>query len=290
MSARGSFVLLDWVHTAGTSSRGPDSPTDNEDAFVVTPEVAAVIDGASPLGTPTSGRSGAAVLAETLACAVGDLAAETFPRPADWLSGIIAAARATVEPTASFAGAREASAAGCLVRLRAGGHLDYALFGDCLLATADEATPLTIKRDPRLGSLDAISLAELRGQLDRGRPSTEAREAITPVLTRHRNLLNTPHGYPALTLDGAGAGLASYGTLTLVPGQRLLLASDGFTESVELFGFVTWSQLLDGQAPLLEVEARLRDVQGSDAGLRQHPRFKVGDDATAVLVEWQPVA
>jgi hypothetical protein len=99
--------------------------------------------------------------------------------------------------------------------------------------------------------------------------------------------MNQPGGYPAVSLDPAAVRHAETAEWRVATGEVLLLASDGLTRLVDLFGAETYRSLLeraahDGIASLVE---RLRELEEAHANDGSRLRVKTHDDATGVLLE-----
>jgi hypothetical protein len=104
-----------------------------------------------------------------------------------------------------------------------------------------------------------------------------------PVL----DVLRTARSRPdrkVLGIDPAGAEQIYYSSQPCVAGDELLLMSDGFAAITDLYRLIDQDALpgllADGGLP--DIAARLRAAEADDAECTRWPRFKQGDDATAI--------
>lgn len=281
MTSSPAFRLLDRISTKGQGARA------NEDAIGFGSRCATVVDGATSLDSTQSTVSIGGLLAKTICSAASRLCGEYATAGWDvWLGRVLVEAalemRAEIGEVPSSA---HPSAAAAFVQLSDNHRLDYCLFGDCVMAVRESGRPTEVFSDERLDRLDAIAIGILQEEILRTGDIEVARQTVMPVLRRHRNMMNTPEGYPALTLDGAGLRSAVRGTLTLSRGSRILLASDGLVQAAGLFELVAWDDLVKGSVTLSEAELSLRREQEQDSQCTMYPRLKKGDDATGLLLE-----
>lgn len=267
-------------------TKGPGAAA-NEDAFGFSRQCAMVVDGATTLGSSQSGASPGRLLAETVCDVATALCAEYSAAGWDaWFNEVLAQASARIarETEPDLLGART-SAAAAFVHVVDGHLLDFCLFGDCTLIVRHPEGPISAFSDERLQKLDAVSIGFLHERLLALGSLDQARNATMPILQRHRDMMNTPQGYPSLTLDGAGVGLAKRGAVPVQPGSRVLLATDGLAEAVTLFNIACWEDLLTGRLSLSDAEEALRLAQEEDPNCMVYPRLKKGDDSTGLLLE-----
>lgn len=260
----------------------------NEDAVGISSGAAWVIDGATGFGMCplTSYPTDAAWYASELGSALATLSAETTV-PADLLKAAIKQVARRFEAIARRpAPEDEPHAAVVTIRMSDDGQIQYAVLGDCavIVPTPDGARLIN---DPVVGRFDgrfAQAIAALHGQGIVDKEDVQAK--MIPVLRDLRKTMNRPEGYWVAALDPDVASHAVVGTVTLRPGESILLASDGFLRLIDPFGIYDAAALLtaaaaDGLAPLI-VDLRRRERQDREA--RRFPRLKVHDDATAMLL------
>lgn len=172
----------------------------------------------------------------------------------------------------------------CL-RLR-GGALEYFSLGDltCLLALDGDVRVL---RNDAIGRLDRQAIGEMvRLSRQRGLSVRQCRPLVDGILRQNRRTRNRPGGYAIF--DPTGRGIAGADRAQWDPGQvrAAALMSDGFADAVPLYRLAPdWAALLarletQGPQPLLD---QLRAAQADDPDFTRYPRFKLGDDATALV-------
>lgn len=110
-----------------------------------------------------------------------------------------------------------------------------------------------------------------------------------PLLIRNGKVIAEPHAEPCLPL-GLGAKITEVGALQLEAGDRLLFYSDGVIEARTLAGEQFELDRLRAAverylgAGVVPAEVLRRTV----ADVRDHSRQELQDDATLVMIEWQP--
>ena len=174
-----------------------------------------------------------------------------------------------------------------LVRRR-GDTLDVWTFAD---TTAYVRPPggaaLTLGQAPGLRELESAKAADLI------RESGAAPTAILdePVFLRwlgeRRERQKQGGSLALLGLDPRAVDRLRHETVPCPDGTVILLASDGFSALVDLYGHTDAEGLVEAARTsgldALAVQARLIETKQDPAGLR-YPRFKASDDATALLL------
>ncbi|MBI3270674.1 MAG: hypothetical protein HYZ53_16845 [Planctomycetes bacterium] len=165
-----------------------------------------------------------------------------------------------------------------------------AVLGDCrMLVEGQGRPPLELGGGP-LEALDRRVLEEVRRSRESGSAEPHQASAVAlPLLREHRAKMNTPEGYWALSLDVSAAAHLSLARVDLQPSAGALLASDGFYRLVDTFhAFGPEDLLREVRVRGLEKSfERLRMLEAQDPECRTFPRFKMSDDATAVVVSFQ---
>jgi hypothetical protein len=99
--------------------------------------------------------------------------------------------------------------------------------------------------------------------------------------------MNRDDGYGVFSITPTPDIYIRTGFMSVDPGTRILLASDGFMRLVDVFARYDANSLFAasasrGLAPLID---ELRNIEVADATASAHPRVKASDDATALLLE-----
>lgn len=258
----------------------PGSSRPNEDAWGAGEGFAFVLDGATDL---TGDGAGAARL---FCQGVARQLMELLPQRGRSLRQCLAQAAAE---TAAAGGCAGASASALLVRaLPQETGVEILSLGDCTLVFED-AAGTQVLWDDCVARLDGAVVARMEDLSREGGISVAAAREhpeIGALLRANRALRNTPEGYWILDPSLAGVAHAQSHTCTLAPGGRLLLMTDGFFAALEMGLFPDAAALLAGctQRGLDGVAQDLRHAQQQDRTLARHPRLKIADDATAVLL------
>lgn len=266
----------------------------NEDYACVDVEArcAVLVDGATGLTgiNLVEGQSDAAWYARSLATEafrrmVGD--AELSGSAALGLSG-----HEVAESYLSLTGSRELTAAdrpnGSAAVLRWDDEsVEVTMLGDCTAVVLLANGEASVVHD---GTLDALDQANYRLMhqyaVSEGTTMAEARRALNDCFVSNRLLLNEKGGYWAADVSCRGFGhelVRSYPTNEV---SDVLLCSDGFVAAVEMgvvSGLAELARIVaDGGGE--ELGRALRAAEQKDSGLWRHPRSKISDDATYVLV------
>lgn len=154
--------------------------------------------------------------------------------------------------------------------------------------------------DCRMFALDADGAAHVRGgaegargaeakaaakQTDSDKPLLQ-RTATIDLLRSNRASLNRPGAQWTFGLDPACADHARLWEICLKRPADVLLMTDGFSVLADQYDAYDPAGLVRAalEKGLHELGRELRAIEAADAGGVKHPRFKVSDDATAVLL------
>lgn len=205
------------------------------------------------------------------------------------LSDIMRESSGIVQKESGDMGSREPwqvpSCAVALVRILED-NLEYFVLGDVVVAVC--SPQVEVVTDTALLRLDKIAIAEKMRLQSTGMTSREARAAITPILRKHRSMMNRPDGYWIFNGDPEAIKHARTGVITLGRSGQFLLATDGFSRLVDLFHhFASWDELLNAlrENSLEDLARTLRQIEKDDTECLKFPRFSTHDDATAVYGE-----
>jgi hypothetical protein len=160
------------------------------------------------------------------------------------------------------------SAAVAMLRT-AGSELEYLVLADVTIAL-ETAGGIQVITDGRV----AASVAGLHS----GTPDVGERIAERRAADRNRF-----GGYWVAAADPQAAANALTGSVPLTGLRRALVMTDGVSRLADLFGW-RWPDVMALDPGQLVAQVRYDEAR--DPGCVRWPRFKVSDDATAIL--WQP--
>jgi hypothetical protein len=262
------FTILDRISWPGSPDRA------NEDAFGASGAWAWVIDTSIFPGTPAimHERSDAAWLASFASRRLSDLAPEAQDGSA-LIRHVMEEARTVGAMT--------------LVRHR-GGSLDVWTFADTTaFVRRPDGSVLTVGEAPGMRQFE-VAAAERLLQASGATPETINRTPeFQAWLAERRQRQRQSRGASLLGLDPSAADRLRHETVPCEEGSTILLTSDGFSALVDLYGVMNAESMMaaalsSGLEPLAQ-KAREIETQIDPDG-RLYPRFKVSDDATALLV------
>lgn len=272
----------------------------NEDGWGVAGPFAWVIDGATGLAEEALLAHGAAPGSDAawLTAALGAALAAGAPAAGTPQALLASAAR---EVAARFVAERrrppreryEMPTAAVLLARFGDAGVEIAEMGDCGLWLSGDETDDGAGGAVRYGGTPqgrALERENARRYALSGGPAVDgARDAsVLDFLRRVRNRANRPGGYVVFAPEPDCAALARLHRHRARAGEALFV-SDGYEAAID-YGLYTGEGLLaaarcDPAKPL----AALRRVEREDAGRTRHPRFKVSDDATALVVRFAGV-
>jgi len=176
-----------------------------------------------------------------------------------------------------------------LVR-RTGDRLDAWTFGDTTaFVRRPDGAALTLGEAPGLREFEAAKAAELMRAAG-SRPDEILGEPVFLSWLGERRDRQRRSGVPAalLSFNPAAAERLRHESVPCEDGSTILLTSDGFSALVDLYEVFDAGDLMDaavasGLEPLAR-KAREIETQVDPDGTR-YPRFKLSDDATAILLK-----
>lgn len=186
------------------------------------------------------------------------------------------------------------SASGLIVKYEAG-VLSYVSIGDCSMIVADKSYD-EVRRfgvgNDEAGDrkLDPIVRAHLEGN------ARDAADAAphAPLLKRMRTTLqsirehmNHEHGYGVFSITPTPDIFIRAGFVSVEPGTRILLATDGFMRLVDVFACYDPERLVGAVAErgLSNLVSELRALECATPTTGITPRIKPSDDASALLID-----
>ena len=170
------------------------------------------------------------------------------------------------------------SAAGIFVQERSG-WLEILAVGDCtgLFFTDEGLITVTDDRVKRLDDGVLARCAELAAREGKSVAELVKSEEIRRLLLANRRKMNRPDGYKILSFEMPPCTDAGLIRLRADRVRRIVLHSDGFDAVAEDF--------LAPELSLEEIYEKLRRAEALDPGFEAMPRFKPGDDASALVAE-----
>jgi hypothetical protein len=179
-------------------------------------------------------------------------------------------------PAASFA----------LVRL-IGSEIEVLRLGDCLVLLEATDGAVTVMDHPVLAAIEAETRDALLALRAQG--ITEPKQAflaMMPRLRAERLRRNLPDGYGVLAAERGCMPMIHVDRMPARTLRRILLVSDGYYRLVDHYGAVTDAELVR-RTEELGADAMLRQlraIEAADPLATRHPRLKIADDATALLI------
>lgn len=165
--------------------------------------------------------------------------------------------------------------------------VEFARLGDCLVLLERRDGSIHLLDDPVLGDIEnglKTQILDLRA----GGVCDEAaiRAAMMPALRELRLRRNRSGGYGVLAAEEACLAMLQVDRFALDDLNRVLLVSDGYYRLVDVYGSHSDRDLLQQTAARgpQNMLTALRAIEAADSQGERHPRLKLADDATAVLL------
>ncbi len=292
-----------------------DAAKPNEDAFAYLNHAALVLDGATPLGPSLlPGPSDAAWIAqfgarrlsahlkdgdepeEALKNALGDAEKsfaglarrpirEKWQTPCASMMMAVELGRDLPPPRAKRMEGEVVVAGPRVSEDRRGSEIKFLWFGDCAAIVEQN------------GEIQFVGEALEKRRAEAARAKLIAREKkmspvagikrpeIEPLLRAARNRINSGNNW-LFSPDRRAAAHVSRHTMTVQPGARLLIASDGFLALVSDYDAYDAAGLMSAIAAkgLAALGEELRAIEEGDVLGEKFARFKKSDDCTALLL------
>ncbi|WP_225826767.1 protein phosphatase 2C domain-containing protein [Streptomyces naphthomycinicus] len=259
----------------------PGGAAPNEDWAAGTPSLAVVLDGLSTAGLDTGCRHGVPWYVAHL----GSHLVATLADPSRSLTDGLGSALeqvAALHPDCDLSNPGTPSATVAILRQR-GEILDHLVLADSPIVL--EGQEFTVLTDLRVDEV----LPELRAEVELFETHTvEHQAALRRFVTAQRQTRNTPAGYWVAAADPEAAEHALVGSVPVEGVRAAAVLSDGVSRLVTEYGMATWATAFatlrtGGPRELIET---VRKVEATDPTGRRWPRYKSGDDATAVFCQW----
>jgi hypothetical protein len=181
----------------------------------------------------------------------------------------------------------EMPSAGIAYIRTSGAGVEIARLGDCKVLI-ESGGRITAFVQSELDRFDGAVLAKMRQIHQSGIQSLgDVRRLLMEDLRNNRGMMNRTNGYWVLTPGRESIERLQINRMPAEGEIRGLVMSDGFYRLVDTFGVMSDQELVstalsEGLAPLLH---RLRSLEKQDPDCVGHARFKISDDATALLFE-----
>lgn len=188
---------------------------------------------------------------------------------------------------AGAAGLETPAASLALVRLL-GGEVEIARLGDCQVLLERVDGSIHVLDDPVLSGIEADLKARIIALRSGGVTGESAiRRAMLPTLRDIRRRRNAPGGYGVLAAERACLDLLRVDRFPADALRRILVVSDGYYRLVDVYGRMSEADLLQrsAEAGVEALLTELRAIEAADPGGARHPRLKMADDATALLLQ-----
>lgn len=171
------------------------------------------------------------------------------------------------------------SAGGVIAQLR-GSTLEILAVGDCTGLVFLRSGELLTLTDEAIRALDqqVFDLCKTLHETT-GRTNAELMrsEEVRAALLKNRQKMNRPDGYRILSMETSPF---TEDDVTRIPAdavRRIVCFSDGFDALAE--------ELRQPELSLAALYTQLRHMEADDPDFEQYPRFKPGDDASALVAE-----
>jgi len=256
---------------------------DNEDWFSASPHLVVVLDGATAR-TNTGCTHGISWYAAHLGSALSQGAADANLSLKDVLAAGIESV-AALHPQCDLTHEGTPSAAVAMVRLQ-DGWVDYLVLGDVSIVL-DTSAGISAVSDERVSQTAPIERRIADGY---SIGSVEKSEALVRMKHAELAMRNRPGGYWIAAADPSAASQALARRIAIGSLRRFAVLTDGAARIVNVFGELSWRELLDlaekdGPETVLR---RVRVAEESDPEGVRWPRNKRSDDATLALAVAEP--
>lgn len=175
------------------------------------------------------------------------------------------------------------SASIAIIRIKE--KIEYLLIGDCTMLVKYKNEEVQKIKDTLLDKLDKKAINEMEKiRKEKNLSFAEAREEINPMLIKHRCLKNTDDGYWTLEFEEEALKHSLTGTLKIEEVSEILLLSDGFASLFESYNYCDEKNIFieNERVGLEKLYLTIREIEERDSDISMFPRFKKGDDASAV--------
>ncbi len=140
----------------------------------------------------------------------------------------------------------------------------------------------------KLIDLDKIAIDKMvEISKNQGISPLKARDQITSLLIKHRNMANKPGGYPVFAPDKVGKFDFLSQTFALEQVDEVYLYTDGFADGFDCLGvFENHSQAFAQSLDVCQQVENITKACFDDPQCKKHPRFKKIDDITVIKLKF----
>ncbi|HEX6119367.1 MAG TPA: protein phosphatase 2C domain-containing protein [Dongiaceae bacterium] len=183
---------------------------------------------------------------------------------------------------------RETPAASFTLARLLGDEIEIARLGDCLVLLESMDGAVTVLEHPVLRQIEAQTRRAILDLRSVGvTEPRQIRQRLMPDLRAQRRRRNQVDGYGVLAAEESCLSMIAVECRPLHALRRVLLASDGYYRLVDHYGAMSDMDLVretsrQGADALI---GQLRALEAEDPLGIRHPRLKISDDATALLIE-----
>lgn len=270
------FEILQTVSLNGSSQAS------NEDMFGMRSSRAWIVDGATDLSEPglINSQTGASWISAVINEGLMICPRDGVHATCRWLFDYIEKRFARDRDRDTYDKWELPSAAFTLVEVR-NNIIEIAWSADCsaLLFSENSFSWLTPRPD---------SLTETRAAKNLGKGVGALRERPTRVIS-DRRANRQASDYRSLTPNPITSHQStSYKTTTFSPDcNMLLLMTDGFSSAIDKYQIYGERELINTltRGSVAKVVMDIREIEADDAACVKYPRFKVSDDASAMLLK-----
>lgn len=251
----------------------------NEDRFVVSKNLFAVIDGATGLNE---------VNQDNKATSASLLSSFVKSHLTKYKGNDVAEFLRSLSVLAIKNGHNEDTSCGISIVKICDKNIEFYSLGDCSILYQYKNGNVGSFGQTKLPKLDEIALKQMIDYAkSNGVSIKKAREHINDTLKKHRALKNTPDGYWVFAPSSQPNFIVDKLVLQKDEIQSIIICSDGFAECYNLLNiFEDERQLFESDLSIKDICLKVQQVAKSDKDYNLYPRFKLFDDTTAIRLDF----
>ncbi|WP_127848313.1 protein phosphatase 2C domain-containing protein [Lacticaseibacillus hulanensis] len=165
-------------------------------------------------------------------------------------------------------------------------RIELTWLGDSPIIVLSNNNEYEVHRDPTIEQNDKKAISNLAELISEQKPIEEALEDIQPILKANRLLKNSTEkgGYWILDPTGVGINHLHQESIPLADVIAILICSDGFYRVFDTFRYrLQIPQATNVHEWLTSSMKDLRAMENKERSMNNYPRFKVSDDASALI-------